>query len=167
MKLDWKALRSGSRALGVLAVFCWAWPLTSVAADEGADPIPKVSLDELLMLPDSFEVETSRRGGATRAEWHARFNVAEAEVSEARAALEKTLGELEALAGKSGSYKVASPFGQASPSAGEDSGSPLNYGLKQEIRRKRAEVERTERALLDLELEANLAGVPEAWHSPR
>jgi hypothetical protein len=150
-----------------LAAFCWAWPLTIATADEGADLLPKVSLDDLLILPDSFVVETSRRRGATRAEWHARFISLKADVADAKASLEESLGELEALAGKSGSYKVASPFGQVSPNSAAGGASPLNYGLKQTIRRKRVEVERAERALLDLELEANLAGVPEAWHSPR
>ena len=45
--------------------------------------------------------------------------------------------------------------------------STVNYGLKQEIQRKREDVARAERRLRDLIVEANLAGVPEEWYKPR
>jgi hypothetical protein len=152
--------------LGVLAAFCWIWPSTSAAVDEAADSIPKVSLDDLLQLPKSFEVETSRRGGRTRAEWHARFLSAKADVAESQAALDEALAEMEELAEQSSNWKIASPFKNAEANTGENKNAPLNYGMKQDIRRKRLDVERAERALLDLGLQANLAGVPEAWYSP-
>jgi hypothetical protein len=45
--------------------------------------------------------------------------------------------------------------------------SPVNYGLRQEIQRNREDVVRAERKLRDLNVEANLAGVPENWHKVR
>ncbi len=64
------------------------------------------------------------------------------------------------MAGKSSNWKVAAPGAQSGPVEN----SPVDYGLKQEIRRKREEVERAERSLRDLIVEANLAGVPEDWY---
>ena len=43
---------------------------------------------------------------------------------------------------------------------------PLDYKLSQDLRRSREEVERAERQLQDLGVEANLAGVPEDWRQP-
>ena len=43
---------------------------------------------------------------------------------------------------------------------------PLDYTLSNEKRRNREEVERAERRLTDLEIEANLAGVPPEWLEP-
>ena len=46
---------------------------------------------------------------------------------------------------------------QASPDA------PLDFQLRQEIKRHREEIEHLEQQLQELEIEANLAGVPEEW----
>jgi hypothetical protein len=46
--------------------------------------------------------------------------------------------------------------------SGEDA-APSNYQLSMEIKRQRGEVRRAEQALSDLEVEANLAGVPDDW----
>jgi hypothetical protein len=42
---------------------------------------------------------------------------------------------------------------------------PLDYQLRVSIRRHRSEIERLERKLKQLEIEANLAGVPPEWRS--
>jgi hypothetical protein len=42
---------------------------------------------------------------------------------------------------------------------------PLDYQLRVAIRRHRSEIERLERKLKQLEIEANLAGVPPEWRS--
>jgi hypothetical protein len=128
--------------------------------------LPTVSLDELLRLPSSLEMETSRVGGRTRAEWHARFTSAEADLAKGKTELEQSLDEMAELASKTGNWKVSSPLGNPGGGSEGDINAPLNYGLKQDIKRKRVEVERAERALLDLKLEANLAGVPDVWYSP-
>jgi hypothetical protein len=41
--------------------------------------------------------------------------------------------------------------------------SPIDFQLRSELRRHREEVERLERKLRQLDIEANLAGVPEDW----
>ena len=51
-----------------------------------------------------------------------------------------------------------SPDGAANPPE-----APLDFQLRQELRRHREEVERLEGRLRELEIEANLAGVPEDW----
>lgn len=154
MQCGWKAS---------LVVFAW---LVSGAAgafgetDEAADEPPRtVTLDALLTLPDALPVETSRRGGATRAEWRARFEAAEAELRESQAALDESMAKLGDLASKTSGWKVAAP---GAPLQGDDN-SPMDYGLRQEIRRRREEVESSERELRELVIEANLAGVPKDW----
>ncbi|HEX9814435.1 MAG TPA: hypothetical protein VGB31_05760 [Myxococcota bacterium] len=162
--LKWcrKFPRIRKRGIGAINLL---WLLASLvgaaAADEEAAPSPQsVSLDQLLTLPSSLPVESSQRGGLSRGEWNSKFAAAEAEVETAKADLEASLDKLSELVGKTGNWKVAAPGAQAAP----DDGSPVNYGLKQEIRRKREEVARTERKLIDLIVEANLAGVPEDWY---
>jgi hypothetical protein len=81
-------------------------------------------------------------------------------VEAAKADLDASLDKLTELMGKTSNWKIAAPGAQAAA----DDGSPTNYGLKQEIRRKREEVARTERKLIDLMVEANLADVPEDWY---
>ena len=132
------------------------------ASPETEQAPPTVTLDRLLTLPTALTVESGRRGGATRAEWHGRFEAAEGEVEAAKAALEESLGRLDELASEASNWKVSAPGIQINP---EDE-SPLNFGLRQEIRRRREDVERTERELRDLLIEANLAGVPENWYRP-
>ena len=78
----------------------------------------------------------------------------------AKADLDETLAELAEVVGKSSNWQVAAPGVQAGPSEN----SPANYGLKQQVRRRREDVARADRALRDLIVEANLAGVPETWH---
>jgi hypothetical protein len=124
-------------------------------------PAP-VELDRLLKLPDSLEIETPRRGGATRNEWRARFAEVRGGLDMARAALESAQAELEALAGDKDNWQMGAPGVQAV----DPENSPVSYRLRQEIRRQRDEVERFERRLREFEVEARLAGVPDEWLAP-
>jgi len=120
-----------------------------------------VELHQLLKLPSNLELEPEVRGGATRAEWRARFQTAREELAAARAALARTQAKLEDLAGDSSAWKMGAPgLGGASTSASQG---PLDYAISTEMKRNRQEVQRTERRLSELEVEANLAGVPESW----
>ena len=47
-----------------------------------------------------------------------------------------------------------------------DPNAPADYKLSLAVRRGREEVDRTQRRLQDLQIEANLAGVPESWRHP-
>jgi len=155
-----RELKHGIGALGLVGLVV---PFAGAATEEaGGEPPPKsVTLDQLLTLPSALPVEKGQHGGMSRGEWSERFAKAEAEVADAKASLDESLDKLSALAGKSGNWKVAAPGGQAGPTTDN---SPVDYGLKQEIRRKREDVERAERNLRDLIVEANLAGVPEEWY---
>ena len=186
MQCGWRMTRSGIPEIGALslsfalgiAVCSPAVAAESEQAPQTATPEteqapgtaipetkqapPTVTLDRLLTLPTALTVESGRKGGATRAEWHGRFEAAEAEVEAAKAALAESLGKLDELAGEASNWKVAAPGVQINP---EDE-NPLNFGLRQQIRREREDVERTEREFRDLLIEANLAGVPEHWYRP-
>jgi outer membrane protein TolC len=106
-------------------------------------------------------IESSERGGRTRADWRSRFSEANAEVATAREDLDEALDRLAEVVGKTSNWKVAAPgAGQGNP----NDNSPTNYGLKQEVRGKREDLERAERQLRGLSVEANLAGVPEDWY---
>jgi multidrug efflux pump subunit AcrA (membrane-fusion protein) len=103
-----------------------------------------------------YDVE--KRGGATQGEWRSRFQKVRTELASERSALERAQLELEKVAGSSDSWKLAPPGVSAS-----NSEAPLDYRLRNEIRQHRAEVDRLEKQLRDLEVEANLAGVPQEW----
>jgi hypothetical protein len=135
--------------------------LPAAAADE-PDP-PSVPLDRLLKLPSSAPVQAQveKRGGSTRGQWQARFAKAREELEAAHQSLEEIRGELEeAAAGEA--WTMTAP-GLGATAASE---TPLDFKLSQDLKRCREEVERAERQLQDLEVEANLAGVPEHWRQP-
>jgi hypothetical protein len=171
LKWYWKFLRVRKRGPAALGLSRLVVPLvaatvaaTAAAADVEAKPPPKsVTLDQLLTLPSALPVESGQRAGLTRAEWSSRFAEAEAELAAAQADLDESLDELSELVGKTSNWKVAAPGAQA---AANDN-SPVNYGLRQQIQRNREDVARAERKLRDLNVEANLAGVPESWHKAR
>ncbi len=130
-----------------------------------ADERPVVDLDRLLRLPPSEEDlrPNPRPGGATRSEWSARFSEARADLENARVALAAAQKELEELAEDSSTWQMAVPG--ATANANENS--PISFRLVQEIRRQREEVEHNQSRLRELVVEANLAGVPEAWTQRR
>ena len=128
------------------------------AVPEAANAPPKIELQRLLTLPDDLEYSVERRGGATRKEWQTRFQEARADRVAAKAALDRAQTELEGVAQKSDNWQIAPPGTTADVSQ-----APLNYRLRQEINRQRSEVERAEKRLRELEIEGNLAGVPDDW----
>lgn len=135
--------------------------LPAAGADE-PDP-PSVPLERLLQLPSSARVEArvERRGGSTRGQWQARFEKAREELESAHRALDEVRGKLEEAAGGEAWTMTAPGLG-----ATEASETPLDFKLSQDLKRCREELERAERQLQDLEVEANLAGVPEHWRQP-
>jgi len=132
-----------------------------------SDDEPAVALDRLLKLPESAPVEGSleKRSGSTRNEWQARYREARGDLKQANAQLEETRAAIEKRAGEeSGQWQMSAP-GLGGAAAASPTDSPLDYKLTQELRRNREEVERAERALQDLDVEANLAGVPPDWRA--
>ncbi len=122
------------------------------------EPTEKVNLDKLLKLPSSYRFDDSRRSGATRSEWRARFEEARSSLEEVQQELERVRAELKNLVGGAAQYQMMPP-GMETQSAEN----PVSYRLTQELRRGREEVERAEHVLTELDVEANLAGVPEDW----
>lgn len=121
-----------------------------------AEPAPSVGLDKLLKLPDSVEYDVERRGGATRSEWRTRFREAHGDLEKSRSRKAEAQKKLEDSASDS-SWRFAPPGASGTTEATE------NYKLVQEVKREDAEIQRLEKRLRDLEVEANLAGVPKDW----
>jgi hypothetical protein len=149
----WSAALAAALAIGV--------PAAAEEPQPGA--APEVPLERLFKLPDSVAAPGSepRRGGKTRAEWLARFQQAQAELETARKALDDSRKELEEVA-PDAAWSVTAPGLPVDPQPSEKS---IDFRLRQEIRRQREEVERAERRLQDLGIEANLAEVPEDWRA--
>jgi hypothetical protein len=120
-------------------------------------------LDDLLRLPSDFTAnKASERpvAGASEDEWRRRFSGAEKAIGEARETLIKTKRELDGMAESGG----ANQWSVAPPGAsGQQTTSPLSFKLRQELARNRATLEEAEKALRELRIEADLAGVPAAW----
>lgn len=149
-----------SRLVPVLGAALLAGAASSEPAAER-----EVPLGQLLRLPAGAPVEASiqKRGGKTRPEWQQRFQKARADYERAQTRLAATRAELEEKAASDGGqWRVSAP-GLAGVGPIEDDDSPLDYRLSQELRRNRDELAHSERRIQDLEVEANLAGVPADW----
>lgn len=150
--------------LGVLGLFAGPPPagsgapvgLATARAEE--PPAPRVELDRLLKLPESLDYRVERRGGSTRSEWQLAFRSARAEIEKAKAAIAASQAGLEEVASEASAWQMALPGASANASE-----APLDYRLRQDLRRERAELERADKHLADLTIEANLAGVPDEW----
>jgi hypothetical protein len=127
-------------------------PPVAAAAGEG-----DVALDQLLTLPADRTYSVEKKGGLTRGEWRARYGEVRADLQKERTAYEETQLKLEDAAG--GAWSV-NPI----PGAEQDtSRNPVDFQLRTQLRKHREEIERLERKLRQLDIEANLAGVPEEW----
>ena len=138
-----------------------AFPARAEDASKAAtDPAPSpVGLDALLRLPAQSPAPAREPASlGDRKEWEARFAEARAELEAARAALAASQAELGELASGGNAWQMAPPGAGANPE-----NSPVSYKLRQDIRRQRGEVAEAERALTELRIEANLAGVPGDW----
>jgi len=132
------------------------------AANPGSSDPGGPGLDQLLKLPGSVEFSAEKKGGATRNEWRQRFHEARTSVKAAEVALKKAQDELAEVAGSKDDWQFNPPGLPAEAST--DSGSSVQ--LRQEVKRQRGEVDRSKARLRELDVEANLAGVPEDWRDP-
>lgn len=130
--------------------------------DPGA-PGGTVDLERLLELPRGLEFDVERRGGLTRSEWMARYDEAHQSLALARAGLADAQERLARFASRDGNWNMAPP---GLPAEAAESGGDT-WRLREEIRRWRAEIERAEARLRELDIEASLAGVPESWRGRR
>jgi len=121
------------------------------------------SLDSLLQLPTGFvTTEPDSVAGAGETEWRRRFSKADGELTEARAALEETKRELDGVAESGGAsqWSIAPPGAESGPTT-----SPLSFKLRQKLREERDQIATREKALRELRIEADLAGVPQSWRA--
>jgi hypothetical protein len=152
--------RIGCSAFVAAALWAAAGPLAAEEAPEASAEAEPAELERLLTLPDAGSYGVDRRGGLSRGEWRARFQEISQALATERQALGEAEGRLDEAAGSASNWQMAPvPGMQPSPDA------PLDYQLRVAIRRHRSEIERLERKLKQLEIEANLAGVPAEWRS--
>ena len=159
-------MRSRFASLAVVALLATAAHAdpTSETAAAPKPGTPDVGLDSLLRLPPTLSPATEpRAGGATKQEWQQRFATARGDVETARQAIDKAQDELGKMARGTDNWQMAAPGAQAGT---QTETSPMSYKLRQELRNQREELAAAERRLTDLEVEANLAGVPEEWTRP-
>jgi hypothetical protein len=125
------------------------------------EPPPEVELDRLYKLPAASSETAPREqiGSATRSQWRARFASARAERDAALKGLEAAQKKLGTVAENSEAWQMAPP-GSGAKGASE---APLDYQLRQEVRRQREDLTRSEKNLRELTIEADLAGVPADW----
>jgi len=130
---------------------------TTAPSPSNAPPPSNVDIDRLLRLPSSYSETSSRRGGSAADDWRERFREARADLDNAKVALVKAQRELESTASATGQWAVSAP------GASDPQNSPVSYKLRQEIRDQRENVEKYERDLRVLEIEADLKEVPLDW----
>jgi hypothetical protein len=145
-------------------------PSSSTGAQGHRDaPGATPELEDLLHLPSGFSGAGSRPvAGTSETEWRRRFSKSTLELEEARAALDKTKHELDSVAegGAASQWSVAPP----GSGSGDDSGqstSPMSFKLRQQLKRDRERIEAAEKAMRELRIEADLAGVPPSWRAPK
>lgn len=162
------ARRRLGRGRGLAAILAASLLVAAAARGEppseprasGTAPSGGSDLDRLLKLPSTLDYGYEKRGGATRAEWRARFDEARASLASAEEALAKAQDELAHTVGQSDAWNVAPP---GLPAEATTEGGTDSFRLRQEVRRQRSEIARAQRRLRELEVEANLVGVPEDW----
>jgi len=132
-------------------------PLPSATVPSTEPSPPGVALDQLLTLPEDRTYAVDRKGGLTRGEWRTRYGEVRADLEKERGALRATQDKLDDAGGAQWSVNPI-PGAESDPSK-----SPVDFQLRTELRRHREEIERLERKLRQLDIEANLAGVPEEW----
>ena len=119
-----------------------------------------MELDQLLKLPATLDYSVEKRGGRTEGEWRSRFKELRTALEAEQEGLELAEEDLDRVAGTSDAWSVAPPMPGMSAAAAD---APLDYRIRQTINRHRQEIERLERQIRELEVEANLALVPEDW----
>ena len=154
----WPASIAGLVRLLALAAVASSVPLAH-AADPATVDRGGPGLDQLLKLPSSSEFSTEKKGGATRNEWRQRFHEARTSVKSAEVAVKKAQDQLAEVAGSKDDWQFTPPGLPAESNADATS----SFQLRQELKRQRGELERAKARLRELDVEANLAGVPEDW----
>ena len=148
-----------------LSLLLAAVPASSQNPDQATPEVsagdpPRVELDQLLKLPSTLDYSVEKRGGRTEGEWRSRFRELRTALEAEEEGLDLAEEDLERVAGTSDAWSVAPPMPGMGAAAAD---APLDYRIRQTINRHRQEIERLERQIRELEVEANLALVPEDW----
>ncbi len=132
-------------------------------AESGAEEPPKteqkpsLGLDSLLTPRSVVPHETGLRGGKDREAWRREFEGTRSEVAE----LEQQVASLQqTIRDKSTSDWGYTPTGGGAPS------DPEIMRLRAELKRDRQSLQTARNRLRELEVEASLAEVPDAWLEP-
>jgi len=139
-----------------------AWAEGPAGKTRASAPAPGVSLDQLLKLPEGGDYSVERRGTYTQAEWTALFGTVHAALEAQKKNLAIAQARLDRVARSQPNWKVGLSLPGITQSSSD---APLDYQLRQRISGIKAEVARLKKVLKDLEVEADLAGVPPEWRS--
>jgi len=139
-----------------------ALPVLMAAAAAAEDAPPAVGLDKLLRIPPTAKFEPSKRGHSTKTEWRERYDESDAALAKARAGLAETQAKLAEIGSTSSAWTMGAP-GMSSVNREKAVQTPLDQTLSMEMKTRRAAVETAESHRADLEVEANLANLPEDW----
>lgn len=160
MQRGWNRFGWWTGGLAALALaLCHPLAAGGAEPEAKAPAPPAIELDRLLKLPASVEIPREQIGSASKNQWRARFTSARAEHEAALAALEAAHKKLGTASEETDAWLIAPP-GSGATGAAE---APVDYQLKQEMRRQREDLTRSERQLRELTIEADLAGVPADW----
>lgn len=133
---------------------------------KGQQAVPQagneVELDQLLQLPSTMDFGNEKRNGATSNDWRARFRASFKEIAAAQEAIEQTKLALDAQASTGG----GSQWQMAPPGANNTEVTPMNFKLREDLRKGRERLEEAESKHRALVIQADLAGVPEDWRQP-
>ncbi|MEO2161688.1 MAG: hypothetical protein ABGY29_04095 [bacterium] len=136
--------------------------VTGEALPEKAPPpdsVPNIGLENLLKLPSSWEGSEQKRQGLSAGQWRARF----AGLAKEQQAVEEMLGkarrELDGMAGQGG----GGPWQMGAPGSNNTEVTPMSFKHRELIRSGKEQLEALRRRERALSIEADIAGVPEAW----
>ena len=158
----------GTRIWIAAALLALGVPQTGSAAQEGAaeEPAsggspPELGLGDLLRPRQGFEPSAPRtssqlKGGKDELSWREAFDQARSEVTALEGRVASKQAELRSLSGDAGEYSF-------SPIQGGEHTDPEVQRLRSQLKRDRQSLETARSRLRDLEVEASLAGVPDAW----
>jgi hypothetical protein len=150
-----RLVRAAALALPLLQALSLGGAAAPARAEDA--PPPPVRLDRLLKLPEAVDYDMERRGGASKTEWRGRFKTAHADTVKAKKALDASMAKLEKAAVGSDQWRFVPPGGDV---AAENQD---NVRVRMEVERNRTDLARADKRLRDLEVEANLASVPDDW----
>jgi hypothetical protein len=129
------------------------------AAPSAPAPAPGVDLDldRLLRVPSVAPPAQQQLWGRTERGWQTAFAEARQEVEELETRIEET---------QTAMREASSGNMTFSPTGGGPSTDPEVMRLRNSLKRDRRSLETARQRLRDLEVEASLAGVPDAWQRP-